>query len=150
MCIGLNILLIITLKNNFQATEATLILTSIVLLGLSRLSLEAFILKNSSKVFLITLFAIAITWGVFHYGESLAHATFSNALPLEHSLNFIQICAAILILINFALSIGLQIIAPIIGKQEHLSRFYIHLKNGFYTNTVFDRIVGTLDTTKKF
>lgn len=144
-----SILAIVThLKINYQASEANLILTTIVLLGLSRLLLEVFIYKHTSKAKIITIIGVGIIWLAFIYGEWLLHFTLSANLPKETTLNWTQIITAIIVIVSFAIAVGIQILAPLTHKNDSISRFYIHLKNGFYTNTIFDKLVGALNSSK--
>lgn len=146
--ISLIVLISSYIKTTFQVSDATLILTAIVLLGLSRILLEAFLYKHTSKVTIILLLAIGMTWLAFTYGEWLAHYTFSNALPSEYILSYVQILTSIVILILFAIVLCLQTIVPLLKNSEKAFHFYVHLKNGFYTNTYFDKFVGALNTSK--
>lgn len=147
-CIGFIIVIILNLKNNYQASNATLILTTIVLLGLSRLLLESILYKHASKAILITVLGIVIIWYSFSYGEWISHLTFINTLPTESKMNWAQLAASIVILLCFSVSVGFQIITPLLQNNKSVSSFYIHLKNGFYTNTIFDKLVGALKTNK--
>ncbi len=149
VCITLIILIVSSIKMNFQVSDATLILTSIVLLGLSRLLLEAFLHKHSSNVVILILLAIGLTWLAFSYGEYLAHFTFSGAIPVESNLSNTQIYASIFIIISFAIALCLQAIVPLLKNSEKAFHFYVHLKNGFYTNNYFDKFVGALNIVKK-
>jgi NAD(P)H-quinone oxidoreductase subunit 5 len=44
----------------------------------------------------------------------------------------------------FALVILLQLLLPRIGTSPWLATAYVHVRNGFYANAVFDRLVGAL------
>lgn len=149
VCVTLIVLIAYGIKINFETSDATLILTSIVLLGLSRLLLEAFLFKHSSKVVMLLLLASGLTWLAFSYGEYLAHFTFSAALPTESTLSSTQVYASILIIILFTIALCLQTIVPLLKNSEKAFHFYVHLKNGFYTNNYFDKFVGALNTVKK-
>ncbi len=147
-CIGLIIVIVLNLKNNYQASNATLILATIVLLGLSRLLLESILFKHTLKVIVITVLGIVIIWHSFSYGEWISHLTFSQTLPTESIMNWAQLAVSIVVLICFSASVGFQIITPLLQNNKSVSSFYIHLKNGFYTNTIFDKLVGALKTNK--
>lgn len=136
------------IKIYFQTNDAVLILTAVVLLGLSRLILEAYIRKHSTQVVMLTLLSIVAIWFAFSYGELFAHILFTNTLPLETNLSWMQIISAVLILLGFAGAILLQSISTLLQKNESFTNFSVHLKNGFYTNTVFDKLVGALNTSR--
>ncbi|MEZ7498026.1 hypothetical protein QO200_04670 [Flavobacterium sp. Arc3] len=42
----------------------------------------------------------------------------------------------------------IQILAPLTHKNDSIAHFYIHRKNGFYINTIFDKLVGALNSSK--
>ena len=137
-----------SIKTNYQASTAVLILTGIVLLGLSKLILDAFIRKHSIQLIFITAITAGFIWIAFHYGEFFAQTIFSDDLPIATALNWMQIIAATLILSGFVAAVFFQSITPLLQKNENFIRFSVHLKNGFYTNTVFDKLVGALNSTK--
>ncbi len=147
-CLALITVLLESIKTNYQASTAVLILTGIVLLGLSKLILDAFIRKHSIQLIFITAITAGFIWIAFHYGEFFAQTIFADDLPIATALNWMQIIAATLILSGFVAAVFLQSITPLLQKNENFIRFSVHLKNGFYTNTVFDKLVGALNSTK--
>ena len=142
------VLLLGFIKIYYQASDAILILTAVVLLGLSRLVLEAYLRNHSAQVVILTLLSICMIWIAFSYGELFAHIIFADALPMETSLNWMQMSGAILILMGFAAAILIQSIFPLLQKNERFVQFSVHLKNGFYANTIFDKLIGALKTRK--
>lgn len=148
LSIGVIVLLLAYLKITFAASNAALILTAVVLLGLSKLVLESYLRKHTFQLIFVTIFSMVFIWIAFSSGEWIAHHAFANALPEGTSLNLLQLSSAIIILIGFAIAVFVQSIAPLLDKNEKFIHFSIHLKNGFYTNTVFDKLVGALKIKK--
>lgn len=146
--IGVIALLLAYLKITYQVSNAALILTTVVLLGLSKLVLESFIRKHTLQLIIVTLFSIFFIWFAFGSGEWLAHHTFSDVLPATTTLSWIQLSGVLLIIIGFAVTIFIQSITALLEKNEKFIQFSVHLKNGFYTNTIFDKFVGALKRTK--
>ena len=57
--------------------------------------------------------------------------------------------AAGILLVLFALTVFIQIISPKLPQTSFIP-LAIHVRNGFYANAVFDKIVGALKTKVRY
>jgi len=121
----------------------------IILFGLTKILTEA-IDSNGSPSLIIkaTILAIVVTVAFFTL-ESLSHSFLSTQLPETSTLSNSEIIITIIIVLIFTTTIFIQIIAPLTSKKSLFSTIIIHLRNGLYVNSYFDRLVGALKIESK-
>jgi NAD(P)H-quinone oxidoreductase subunit 5 len=150
--IGMGILLGLGLYTSFaiawgidpEKEFALLAIGSIIVLGLSRLFTSAIDSNGSIKLMLYAcLLSLMVTIAFFTL-ESGTHYLLSSQLPELVSPNFVEIILIGVILMAFGLAVFIQILAPVISSQPFNRALAIHLRNGLYVNTVFDRTVRAL------
>ncbi|MEZ4944737.1 MAG: proton-conducting transporter membrane subunit [Cyclobacteriaceae bacterium] len=150
--IGMGILLGLGLYASFaiawgidpEKEFALLAIGSIITLGLSRLFTSAIDSNGSIKLMLYAcLLSLMVTIAFFTL-ESGTHYLLLSQLPELVSPTFVEIILIGVILIAFGLTVFVQILAPVISPHPFNRALAIHLRNGLYVNTVFDRTVRAL------
>jgi len=121
-----------------------LILGAIIVLGLSKIFTEALNAKKSVALIIqASLLALMVTVAFFTL-ESGTHFLLSSQLPELSAPGSGKLIVSGVILIAFGLAVFVQIIAPRLSAKSHYQALAIHVRNGFYANAVFDRLVGAL------
>ncbi|MGK0285610.1 MAG: NAD(P)H-quinone oxidoreductase subunit 5 [Salibacteraceae bacterium] len=129
---------------DFSKDLALLSIGAIIVMGLSTLFTSA--LDTNGRASLIiraTLLAIMVA-ALFFTLESGAHYLLAAQLPEAYILNSTEIILTISLLILFGAVVFIQILSPVLGSKTIYRAIAIHLKNGFYANALFDRLIGAL------
>jgi NAD(P)H-quinone oxidoreductase subunit 5 len=117
---------------------------TIMVMGLSRIFTSAIDSKGSIALFVqASLLAIIVTVAFFtlEAGTGILLSSQVPALPVP-GLGKIMITG--IILLAFAGALFIQILAPVLSHNAFYLAVAIHLRNGFYLNAIFDRMVGAL------
>jgi len=124
--------------------RSLLIIGAIIALGLSRLFTSALDSTGNVKLILrASLLSLVVTVAFFTL-ESGMHLLLIGELP---ELAIPETSATILLgglLLLFTATVFIQIIAPLVEPTAFTRAWAIHLRNGLYANTVFDRTVRSL------
>jgi NAD(P)H-quinone oxidoreductase subunit 5 len=123
---------------------ALLALGGIILMGLARLFTSAIDSDGSLKLMLQASFLALLVTLAFFTLESGFHYLLSSQIPVLLSPTFIEVIFISIILIAFGATVFIQILAPSLAPTPIFQALAIHLRNGFYVNTVFDRMVRSL------
>ncbi|XOV91245.1 MAG: proton-conducting transporter membrane subunit [Bacteroidota bacterium] len=117
---------------------------AIIMLGIAQLFTSAidskFILQVMFKIILMGTYVI----GSFILFESAFSYLLDGSIPSLNDYSLGKLLVASAILVCFTGIVFLQIIAPLLGNKYAYTALAIHLKNGLYMNTLFDRMVGAL------
>ena len=76
------------------------------------------------------------------YPELSAAALLGNAVAVFPTPDTATVIAMIGAVIAFGSAIVLSALLPALVDRPAWRAFYVHLKHGFYANTVFDRLIG--------
>lgn len=129
----------------FELSFQLLIIGGIIFTGI--LSLLINTLDSNNNWFAIGKLLSGATLAVisFFILEELIRLTLGAQVPLlaEPTTNIIFLSSLMLIL--FFLIVVLRAIAPHLQKQKRNSKLAIHIRNGFYLNVLFDRLVSSLN-----
>lgn len=118
---------------------------AVMVLGLSRLFTSATD-SNGNFILLLRASVLALlTTASFFTFEALSHAALSSQIPAMHDNSFVEKVFIYVLLMGFALTVLIQILAPIIPAGKFGRAIAIHLRNGLYMNTYFDKIIGALN-----
>jgi len=116
----------------------------IIVMGLSRLFTSAIDSDGSYKLIIrASLLSILVTMAFFTL-ESGSHFLLSSQIPELVSPSLMEIILILTVLLAFGATVFIQIVAPFLPATPFLQAMAIHLRNGLYVNTVFDRIVRAL------
>jgi len=131
---------------NPVAEPALLAIGAILVMGLAQIIAPAL---DSDGPLVGTLraggLAVAVAIAFFTL-EAGAHAVLQSVLPGLPPLGPLPLVLIGLVLLAFATTVVLQMLGPALPARSRGRRFAIHLRNGFYANAWFDRLVGTLRT----
>nr|MBI1228746.1 NADH/ubiquinone/plastoquinone (complex i) [Cytophagales bacterium] len=117
---------------------------AIIAMGVSRLFTSALAATWSLPLILRTLLLGMIVTVSFFVLESGAHYVLYSQVPEETALTTSQGIGMGILLFGFALIVLLQIISPRFTPTNFHRDLAIHIRNGFYANAWFDRLIGAL------
>jgi len=117
---------------------------AVITMGLSRLFTSALDSNGSVKLMLRSVLLPVIVIAAFFSLESGMHFLISTQVPELVRPNFTEIIVMSVLLVAFATVVFIQIIAPKMADSPFYRAMAIHLRNGLYVNTVFDRTVRAL------
>ena len=131
---------------NPEKELALLAIGGIIVLGLSRLFTSAIDSTGSFKLILRAgLMSLIVTTSFFGL-ESGMHYLLFNQLPDLAQPTFAEMLLIIAILGTFSAVVFIQILDPMLSYKPAYRALVIHIRNGLYVNTLFDRIVNALYT----
>jgi NAD(P)H-quinone oxidoreductase subunit 5 len=117
---------------------------AIMILGLSRLFTSAFDSNGSIKVIFRVLLLSFIVITSFFVLESATHYILFSQLPELVQPSFVETIIIATLLSLFAVVVFVQILSPVLASNQTYRALAVHLKNGLYVNTLFDRTVRAL------
>lgn len=117
---------------------------AVIVMGLSRLFTSAIDSNGSIKLMIRASLLSLIVTASFFTLESATHYLLLSQLPelMQPGMTEMILIAGILTL--FGITVFLQIASPSISPSPLYKEMTIHLRNGLYVNTVFDRTVRAL------
>ena len=121
-----------------------LVVGAVIVMGVSRIFAKALSTKRNAKLLLQAVFMSVLVSVSFFSLESAFSSMLRSSLPLTHTPSLGLMIAAGLMVFLFALAIGLQGLTHLVPNQKLAFELGIHLRNGFYANAIFDRIINTL------
>ena len=119
---------------------------AIISLGLARLFTSALDSNGSPKLFLRASLLSVIVTASFFTLESGAHFLLASQLPQLALPSLSETILISVLLSAFATAIFIQILSPFLADKPAYRVLAIHLRNGLYMNTLFDRLVRGLYT----
>jgi NAD(P)H-quinone oxidoreductase subunit 5 len=121
-----------------------LIIGAIIVLGLSRIFTSAFDSNGGINLIIrASVIALMVTTAFFVL-ESAMHYLMVSQVPELVKPGGIKIIFISTILAIFAITVFIQILAPAFTEKSQYRALTIHIRNGLYINTVFDRTVRAL------
>jgi len=121
-----------------------LVIGAVIVMGLSRIFVSAIDSKGSTvMIFQSILLAFLVTVAFFTL-ESGTHYMLSSQLPVLTMPGLGKLIAAGALMLAFGLVVFVQIIAPQLSQKPYYQAMAIHIRNGFYANAIFDKLVGAL------
>ena len=125
---------------------------AIIVMGLSRIITSAIDSNGSIKLMIRAGMLSVIVTTAFFVLESGAHSLLSTQLPEIAIPSMTEMILIGFITMIFGAVVFMQIAAPTFSSNAVYQEWAIHLRNGLYVNTVFDRTVRALysrDTSTK-
>lgn len=116
----------------------------IIVLGLSTLFTSALDSNGGFKLVIRASALAILVAAAFFTLESGAHFLLASELPEMVRLTSMEITLTIVVLFAFATVVFIQILSPVLSTKPLYRNLAVHIKNGFYANAIFDRIVGAL------
>jgi len=117
---------------------------AVIVMGVSRLFVAAIAGKWRSGLMVYAMILALLVTVAFFSLESATNFLISTQVPSLTLPGWGKIWAASLILFSFGLVVCIQILAPQLSAKPYFHALAIHVRNGFYTNALFDRIIGAL------
>ena len=116
---------------------------TIVVMGLTQIiapAMDASGLKTA--IFRAGGLALLVATAFFSL-ESGAHYLLASQLPPLSNPSLLMLCLTILVLLVYAVAVMLQILGPVLPQHKRMASLAIHFHHGFYTNAMFDKLIGT-------
>ncbi|PTM05862.1 MAG: NADH/ubiquinone/plastoquinone (complex i) [Bacteroidetes bacterium] len=129
-----------------QTELPLLAIGAIISLGLARLFTSALDSNGSPKLFLRASLLSVMVAASFFILEAGAHLLLASQLPQLALPSLSEIILISILLSAFATVIFIQIMSPFLADKPAYRALAIHLRNGLYMNTLFDRLVRGLYT----
>ncbi len=116
----------------------------IIIMGLSRLFTSAIASKWNFKLLAqATVLAILVSVAFFTL-ESATHQLIGKQVPNLTLPQRGKLIAIGLVLLAFSIAVFTQLIASKLSRKPFYTTLAIHIRNGFYANAYFDKLVGAL------
>lgn len=129
---------------NIKKDIALIAVGAVITMGLSNLYASAIDSTANIKLyFRASLLAVLVTASFFIL-ESMAHHLIASQIPVLGSPSFTEIIVILSILFLFGMITFIQIASPLFPNKLIYQTWAIHLRNGLYINTLFDRMVRAL------
>lgn len=139
--IGFAMIYGINMENDFSL----LAIGAIIIMGLASIFTSALDSKGGIAVFThACLLAILVTIAFFTLESGTAYIL-STQLPELSTPGVLKTILICIILLAFGTAVFIQIMAPFLSPKPLYREMAIHLKNGFYANAVFDRMIKALE-----
>ena len=129
-----------------QTELPLLAIGAIISLGLARLFTSALDSNGSPKLFLRASLLSVMVAASFFILEAGAHLLLASQLPQLALPSLSEIILISILLSALATVIFIQIMSPFLADKPAYRALAIHLRNGLYMNTLFDRLVRGLYT----
>ena len=120
------------------------IIGAVIVMGLTRILATALTTHLNTGLIVRAIGLALIVTTAFFVLESAMHLVLSVQIPALTMPNSGKLIAACLILIAFAGAISVQILAPMFAEKPFYQAFAIHVRNGFYANAYFDRVIEAM------
>jgi NAD(P)H-quinone oxidoreductase subunit 5 len=129
---------------NFQNQLALVAIGAIIVMGLSTLFASALDSNGSYKLILKASLLSIVVAALFFTLESGMHNLIHLDIPKLRILSMGEIILVSVITFIFAATVFLQLLPLSIAPSLFIRSLKLHLRNGLYANTIFDRFVGAL------
>ncbi|MEQ8239809.1 MAG: proton-conducting transporter membrane subunit [Cyclobacteriaceae bacterium] len=121
---------------------------AVIVMGSSQIMVQTFDSNGTVSAMLQSAFMVILVAGLFFILEQGAHLLLQSQIPQAYVPNItIQVAVGIVILC-FVILMLVQLAAPNLKRGAFGYQLGVHLRNGFYANVIFDRIVGSLKSDK--
>lgn len=131
-----------------QHDPAVLAFGAIFILGLGQFLFSAAWLGQGTAMggwlILRSSGAVAVLAGLYFALQAGTSLVFADLLPGPRPADAVMIAVMLLAVMSFAALTALQMTGPV-REGEGWRRAYVHMANGFYANTLFNRLVGSLN-----
>jgi NAD(P)H-quinone oxidoreductase subunit 5 len=115
---------------------------AILVMGTTQLLAPALDSTGTARAMLRTaLAALSVTTAFFALEVGFHHLLYTTA-PHGTGRPAVLLGLVAVVLVVFAVVVGLQIFEPAHGTGERRRRWAVHLRHGLYANAAFDRLVG--------
>jgi len=110
--------------------------------GLAHLLAQALTKGSGGYVATCVAAAVAATALAFFVLEIAAVHVLDGVVPTVALRDPVTLALMILVIVAFGATAVLQLLLPTLGTSPRLAAAWVHVRNGFYANALFDRFVG--------
>lgn len=146
LALGVYISFSLMLGFDLTADLSLLAVGAIIIMGLSRIFTSAIDSNGSVKLFFTACLLSILVAAAFFALEGGTHYLLSQQLPIPTYPSLAKIILTGALLSFFGVAVLLQIMAPAISSKPAYRAWAVHIRNGFYLNAIFDRLVGAFNT----
>jgi len=119
---------------------------AVIVMGLSKIFVTAIEAREKPALFLHAgLLALLVTVAFFTLESAMHHLLVSQIPQPAIPGMGVRLLTGLLLAV-FATTVVLQIALPKVAQHPFSRAFAVHLRNGFYANAIFDRLIGSLRT----
>ncbi len=121
---------------------------AIIVMGLSQILTQTLDSKGTVKAMLQSAFLVIAVAGLFFILEKVAHWLLQSQIPQVNVPSMaIQMTSGVIVFC-FVVIVLIQLAAPNLNNGKFGYMLGVHLRNGLYANVIFDRLVGSLKSSK--
>jgi NAD(P)H-quinone oxidoreductase subunit 5 len=121
---------------------------AIIVMGLSQILTQTLDSKGTFKAMLQSAFLVIAVAGLFFILEKAAHWLLQSQIPQVNVPSMaIQMTSGVIVFC-FVVIVLIQLAAPNLNNGKVGYMLGVHLRNGLYANVIFDRLVGSLKSSK--
>ena len=131
---------------DFNSNFSLLAVGLVIVMSLTLMMSAVLDSKRSLSTLLASGVLVAIVATAFFGFEKLFHTVLSGEFPTVSTLSTNLMFVVGLMLLLFAIAVLLQLFAPLFSGGKNKSTLQVHLRNGFYINSYFDRLIGAYKT----
>ncbi len=142
LALGVYIGFSLLLGFDLTADLSLLAVGAIIVMGLSRLFASAIDSDGSIKLLLRACVLSVVVATAFFTLEGGTHYLIASQLPVPAQPSLLKIGLTGALLVLFGITVLLQMLAPAISSKPAYRAWAVHIRNGFYLNALFDRLVG--------
>jgi len=129
-----------------SAEELSLLaIGAIMIMGLFTIFTTAVDSNGSFVLFLRASLLAMVVAAAFFALESIMHYLLGAQVPALMQPDTTELILIAIITLTFGTVAFLQILAPLLASKPKYRALAIHIRNGFYANTLFDRFIGSLE-----
>jgi NAD(P)H-quinone oxidoreductase subunit 5 len=127
-----------------ETKPAIVVLGGIFILGLTHLLAQSAEGKPNTYVIGRTVLAATGVAALYFALTGGAQKVLASTLPAAPQPDAMTVAIMLAVLVMFAVMSLLQLLAPMKSRSPGWRRAYVHFRNGFYVNAVFNRLVGAM------
>ncbi|MEZ4805441.1 MAG: proton-conducting transporter membrane subunit [Bacteroidia bacterium] len=128
---------------SFSTEYQLLIIGAIIFISTANLLIQAIDSSNSLRAIFKSLSAMVMVLVLFFSLERFMSFALGNQIPELSAPSYTLTLVSGVTLTIFICIILLQAFAPLIPKGNLIKHFGVHVRNGFYINTIFDRLINS-------
>ena len=121
---------------------------AIIVMGLSQILVQTIDSKGTISAMTQSVIMVVLVAGVFFSLEKGASILIASQVPAGNEMGILTKVVVSVIITCFVMIVLFQLAAPGLKHGNFTRKLGIHLRNGFYANVIFDRMVGSLKSDK--
>ena len=131
----------VNLNSEFQL----LIIAGVILTGIISLIVNALDSNNLGRSIVQIIGGAFLVIVLFFALEKFVRVYLGNQSPAIAEPSSVMMCLSGITLIIFFITVLILTLSPVLKKRNRVKHFGVHVRNGFYLNVVFDRMLSSLN-----